>query len=139
MTFSLVKIALPLAFIISGILVKILHIYMLQAIGSSILIISSFIAIKNKGKKYFEVTTRIIEIIKVSTIYFTAECLLLIILRARNLEMFFMIFSFVSLILLVDNILVLKPNNPLDGLNYIRKEPLNPSMKIRTKRKRFSI
>lgn len=52
LTFSLVKIALPLAFILSGILVKILPIYMLHVIGSSILIISSIISIKkNNGRR----------------------------------------------------------------------------------------
>lgn len=50
LTFSLVKIALPLAFIFSGILIKILPIYMLQVIGSSILIISSIVSIKDKGR-----------------------------------------------------------------------------------------
>ncbi len=49
LAFSLVKIALPLAFIISGGLMKILPIYTLHLIGSLILITSSFVSIKNKS------------------------------------------------------------------------------------------
>ncbi|WP_432403005.1 MFS transporter [Wukongibacter sp. M2B1] len=101
---SLVKIISPLAFIISGALMNIIPIYLLQMIGSMVLLIyNGIVIVKNRqGKFNFKVC--FIDIIRGSSIIFSIELLLFSILVPKNLETFFLLWTVVSAILLIDNI-----------------------------------
>lgn len=101
---SLVKIISPLAFIISGALMNIIPIYLLQVLGSMVLFIYNTIdLIKNRGEKVkFKVNIGII--IKGSIIIFLIEILLFSIFKPKNFETFFLIWVIISALLLIDNV-----------------------------------
>lgn len=109
---SLVKIISPLAFILSGVLINILPVFILQLLGSMVLLISNVVQHRKNAKRHFEYKRGFSDIIKTNIICFIMELVLFIIIKPKNFEAFFLIWIFISLLLLLDNVINKKSNNP---------------------------
>lgn len=108
---SLVKIISPLAFILSGILINILPVFILQLFGSMVLLISNVVQYRKNSKKYFECKSGFSYVMRANIICFTMELVLFIISRPKNFQVFFLIWIFIFLLLLLDNVFNRKSNN----------------------------
>ncbi|SKC47318.1 MFS transporter [Maledivibacter halophilus] len=107
---SIAKIISPVVFIISGFLIGLVPIYLLQLIASLVLFISNIVHLKSNNI-HFEFKRSLVSTVKISLIFFSLELIMFIITRPKNIEMFFFIFIFAFLLLLLENILNQKPNN----------------------------
>jgi MFS family permease len=116
---SMGKIISPLAFMLAGALINILPVYLLQLFGSMILITSNIVHSRNSRKGYFEYKRSLIneQRIQINIIYIMLELFLFIIIRPKNVDMFFLIWILLSLLLLLDNIINKRANNPPKHLN----------------------
>lgn len=116
---SMGKIISPLAFMLAGALINILPVYLLQLFGSMILITSNIVHSRNNRKGYFEYKRSFIneQRIQINIIYTMLELVLFIIIRPKNVDMFFLIWILLSLLLLLDNIINKRANNPPKHLN----------------------
>jgi hypothetical protein len=127
------KIISPLAFMLAGALINILPVYLLQLFGSMILITSNIVHSRNNRKGYFEYKRSLIneQRIQINIIYIMLELFLFIIIRPKNVDMFFLIWILLSLLLLLDNIINKRANNPpkhltctndILGIGLLKKE-----------------
>jgi MFS family permease len=130
---SMGKIISPLAFMLAGALINILPVYLLQLFGSMILITSNIVHSRNNRKGYFEYKRSLIneQRIQINIIYIMLELFLFIIIRPKNVDMFFLIWILLSLLLLLDNIINKRANNPpkhltctndILGIGLLKKE-----------------
>ncbi|WP_432666318.1 MFS transporter [Wukongibacter baidiensis] len=108
---SLVKIISPIAFIISGALMNIIPIYLLQVLGSMVLFIyNTMDLIKSRDEKV-DLKRSLVSVIKGSVIIFLIELLFFGIFKPRNLEGFLLIWGIIPILLLIDNIFSIRSVN----------------------------